>query len=136
MEFLALVENVVKESRNDISKAGACAAHAGFKLEAVRRVKAGQAVVVAAKAPGIPKASQSNRVRLVAKGRLDDGDATGKPVKATPEQMEIARLSAEAARLRMERAIAKAVRYAWIRPMRRQRPVGVSCEVPEVGVGG
>ena len=107
MEFLALVENFDKESRNDVSKAGACAVHAGFKLEADRWVKAGQAVVAAAKAPGIPKASLSNRVRLAAKGKLDGGDVTGKPVKVTPEQMEIARLRAEAARLRMERAIAK-----------------------------
>lgn len=37
----------------------ACAVHAGFKPEADRRVKAGQAVVAAAKAPGIPKASLS-----------------------------------------------------------------------------
>lgn len=78
-----------------------------FKLEAVRRVKAGQAVVAAAKAPGIPKASLSNRVRLAAMGKLDGGDITSKPVKVTPEQMEIARLRAEAARLRMERAFAK-----------------------------
>lgn len=60
-----------------------------FKLEAVRWVKAGQAVVAAAKAPRISKASLSNRVRLAAKGKLDGGDVTGKPVKVTPEQMEI-----------------------------------------------
>ena len=117
-----------------------------FKLEAVRWVKAGQAVVAAAKAPRISKASLSNRVRLAAKGKLDGGDVTGKPVKVTPEQMEIARLRAEAARLRMERAIAKrscgvlraghAARYAWIHQMRRRRPVSVSCEAPEVGDGG
>lgn len=83
------------------------AVHAGFKPEADRRVKAGQAVVAAAKAPGIPKVSLSNRVRLAAKGKVGGGDATGKPVKVTPEQMEIARLRAEAARLRMERANAK-----------------------------
>ena len=63
--------------------------------------------MAAAKAPGIPKAGMSNRVRLAAKGKLDGGDVTGKPVKVTPEQMEIARLRAEAARLRMERDIAK-----------------------------
>lgn len=122
------------------------AVHAGFKPEAVPQVKAGQAVVVAVKAPGIPKAGMSNRVRLAAKGKLDGGDVTGKPVKVTPEQMEIARLRAEAARLRMERDIAKksrgvlragrAARYAWIRQMRRRRPACVSCEAPEVGVGG
>ena len=46
-------------------------------MKADRRVKAGQTVVAAAKAPGIPKASLSNRVRLAAKGKLDGGDVTG-----------------------------------------------------------
>ena len=78
-----------------------------FKLEAVRQVKAGQAIAVVAKVLGIPKASLSNWVRLAAKGKLDGGDVTGKAVKVTPEQMEIARLRAEVARLRMERDIAK-----------------------------
>lgn len=78
-----------------------------FKLEAVRQVKAGQAIAVVAKVLGIPKASLSNWVRLAAKGKLDGGDVTGKAVKVTPEQMEIARLRAEVACLRMERDIAK-----------------------------
>jgi transposase-like protein len=42
-----------------------------FKLEAVRQVKAGQAIAVVAKVQGIPKASLSNWVRLAAKGKLD-----------------------------------------------------------------
>lgn len=33
--------------------------------------------MAAAKAPGIPKVSLSNRVRLAAKGKLDGGDVTG-----------------------------------------------------------
>ena len=37
-----------------------------FKLEAVRQVKAGQAIAVVAKVLGIPKASLSNWVRLAA----------------------------------------------------------------------
>jgi transposase len=78
-----------------------------FKLEAVRQVKAGQAIAVVAKVLGIPEASLSNWVRLAAKGKLDGGDVTDKAVKVTPEQMEIARLRAEVARLRMERDIAK-----------------------------
>ena len=64
-----------------------------FKLEAVRQVKAGQAIAVVAKVLGIPKASLSNWVRLSAKGVLSGtGD---KPVAVTAEQMELARLRAE-----------------------------------------
>ena len=74
-----------------------------FKLEAVRLVKGGQAASVTAKILGIPKASLENWVRLSAKGGLKgSGD---KPVN--PEQMELARLRAELARVKMERDILK-----------------------------
>ena len=76
-----------------------------YKLEAVRQVKAGQSIAVTAKVLGIPKASLSNWVRLSAKGVLSG--AGEKPVAVTAEQMELARLRAEVARLRMERDIAK-----------------------------
>jgi transposase len=76
-----------------------------YKLEAVRQVKAGQSVAVTARVLGIPKASLSNWVRLSAKGVLSV--AGDKPVAVTAEQMELARLRAEVARLRMERDIAK-----------------------------
>ncbi len=76
-----------------------------FKLEAVRQVKAGQSVSVVAKVLGIPKASLSNWVRQTARGALSgSGD---KAAGVTAEQMELARLRAEVARLRMERDIAK-----------------------------
>jgi len=74
-----------------------------FKLEAVRLVKSGQSVGMTAKVLGIPKASLSNWVRLSEQGHaLGDAD---KPV--SPEQMELARLRAELARVKMERDIAK-----------------------------
>ena len=76
-----------------------------YKLEAVRQVRAGQSVAVTARVLGIPKASLSNWVRLSAKGVLSG--AGDKPVAVTAEQMELARLRAEVARLRMERDIAK-----------------------------
>jgi transposase-like protein len=41
-----------------------------FKLEAVRQVRAGQAIAVVAKVLGIPKASLANWVRLAAKGAV------------------------------------------------------------------
>lgn len=52
---------------------------------------------------GIPKASLGSWVRQVKAGTLKLGAAS----KVTPEQMEISRLRAEVARLRMERDIAK-----------------------------
>ena len=74
-----------------------------FKLEAVRLVKGGQSAAVTAKVLGIPKASLSNWVRL-----SDAGTLTGAGDKlVTPEQMELARLRAELARVTMERDIAK-----------------------------
>ena len=78
-----------------------------FKLEAVRQVRAGQAIAVVAKVLGIPKASLGNWGRLAAKGGLGGSGGSDKADRVSPEQMEIARLRAEVARLRMERDIAK-----------------------------
>jgi transposase len=74
-----------------------------FKLEAVRLVRGGQSESVTAKILDVPKATLGNWVRLSAKGELTG--AGTKPVSA--EQMELARLRAENARLRMERDILK-----------------------------
>jgi transposase-like protein len=79
-----------------------------FKLEAVRLVKGGQVAAATAKILGIPKQTLENWVRLAHKGQLKG--AGDKPV--SPEQMELARLRAENARLRMERDIlGKATAY-------------------------
>lgn len=68
-----------------------------------------------------------------------------KASRVPPEQMEISRLRAEVARLKMERDIAKsggvlrtgcAARYAWIHQMRKLYPVNVSCGVLEVSASG
>ena len=77
-----------------------------FKLEAVRQVKAGQSISVVAKVLGIPKASLGNWVRQEPSGNVS-GAGENKAAAVTPEQMELARLRAENARLRMERDIAK-----------------------------
>jgi transposase-like protein len=74
-----------------------------FKLEAVRLIQGGQACSVTAKVLGIPKQTLENWVRLEAKGKLTGAGA--KPVSA--EQMELARLRAELARVKMERDILK-----------------------------
>ena len=74
-----------------------------FKMEAVRLVKGGQVAAVTAKVLGIPKQTLENWVRLEDKGQLKG--AGDKPV--SPEQMELARLRAELARVKMERDILK-----------------------------
>ncbi len=74
-----------------------------FKLEAVRLVKGGQVAAVTAKILGIPKQTLENWVRLDGKGQLKG--AGDKPV--SPDQMELARLRAELARVKMERDILK-----------------------------
>jgi transposase len=74
-----------------------------FKMEAVRLVQGGQAKAVTAKILGIPGQTLDNWVRLSAKGKLAGTGA--KPVSA--EQMELARLRAELARVKMERDILK-----------------------------
>jgi len=74
-----------------------------FKLEAVRLVKGGQTVPVTAKILGMPEQTLGNWVRLSNQGQLSG--AGDKPVSA--EQMELARLRAELARVKMERDILK-----------------------------
>lgn len=74
-----------------------------FKLEAVRLVKGGQDVSVTARVLGIPKATLGNWIRASGKGELHG--AGDRPVSA--EQMELARLRAELARVKMERDILK-----------------------------
>lgn len=74
-----------------------------YKVEAVRLIQGGQACSVTAKVLGIPKQTLENWVRFAAKGKL--AGACAKPVSA--EQMELARLRAELARVKMERDILK-----------------------------
>jgi transposase-like protein len=74
-----------------------------YKLEAARLVRGGQSSAVTAKVLGIPKQTLENWVRQAAKGKLIGAGA--KPVSA--EQMELARLRAELARVKMERDILK-----------------------------
>ena len=73
-----------------------------FRLAAVRLVKAGQEASVTARVLGMPKAILSNRVRAPEKGVLQE--AGDRPVSAEP--MELARLRAELARMKMARDIA------------------------------
>jgi transposase len=78
-----------------------------FKQEAVRQVRSGQSVAKVANVLSIPKASLGKWVRLEGQGRLGSSAGDGKEPKVTAEQMEISRLRAENARLRMGLEIAK-----------------------------
>jgi transposase len=75
-----------------------------FKLEALRRVRGGEAVRKVAREIGIPEQSIRNWVKAQAEGKLGSSE-NGKPI--TPEQMEISRLRAEVARLKIEMEIVK-----------------------------
>ena len=102
-----MVKNQFKEKEMNESKPRARYT-LEYKLESVRLVKGGQVAAVTAKILGIPKQTLENWVRLANKGQLKG--AGDKPV--SPEQMELARLRAENARLRMERDIlGKATAY-------------------------
>lgn len=74
-----------------------------FKLEAVRLVKGGQAVPVTTRILGVPMQTLGNSVRLSEKGQRNG--AGDKPVSV--EQMKLARLLAQLARVTMERDILK-----------------------------
>ena len=79
-----------------------------FKQEAVRLVQGGETVAAAAKCLGISGQTLHNWVKANAAGQLRE--VAGKVVSA--EQMEITRLKAELARMRMERDIlTKAAAY-------------------------
>jgi transposase-like protein len=74
-----------------------------FKEQAVRRVKDGQSNGVVAKELGLGDQTLRNWVAAFDTGKLSS--AGSKPI--TPEQMEISRMRAENARLRMENDILK-----------------------------
>lgn len=72
-----------------------------FKLKAVRMVKGGQSLAAVSKILGIADQTLHNSVKAEREGRL--GGADSRPVNA--EQMEITRLRAELARVKVERDI-------------------------------
>ena len=74
-----------------------------YKQEAVRLVEGGWAIGAVARDLGIADQTVHNWMKAQAAGRL--GEASAKPFNA--EQVEIARLKAELARVKMERDILK-----------------------------
>jgi transposase len=80
-----------------------------FKREAVRLVESGQSIAAATRSLGVVEQKLSNWVRAHRAGTLKK--VTGK-TGVTAEQMEISRLRAELARVKMERDIlGKATAY-------------------------
>lgn len=79
-----------------------------FKQEAVRLVESGQSIAAVARSLGVVDQTLFNWVKAKREGKLKGADS--KPV--TAEQMEISRLRAELARVKMERDIlGKATAY-------------------------
>lgn len=74
-----------------------------YKLEAVRLVQGGQGCSAVARSLGISKQTLDGWLKQAEKGKLKGAGA--KPV--TDEQMELSRLRAELARVKMERDILK-----------------------------
>jgi transposase len=74
-----------------------------FKMEAVRLVQSGQSIAAVSKTLGVSDQTLHNWIKAQAQGQLKE--QAGKAVNA--EQMEISRLRAELARVKMERDILK-----------------------------
>jgi transposase len=104
---LAECFNASKENVNDEDDESAV--HARIKQEAVRLVEGGQSIAAAARTLGLVDQTLFNWVKAHRQGKLKGADS--KP-KVSAEQMEISRLRAELARVKMERDIlGKATAY-------------------------
>ena len=80
-----------------------------FKQEAVRLVESGQSIAAAARRVGMVEQTLFNWVKASRQGTLQ---GAGSRSKVSAEQMEISRLRAELARVKMERDIlGKATAY-------------------------
>ncbi len=113
-----------------------------LKQEAVRLVRGGQSIAAAARTLGLVEQTLHNWVKAERQGKRSGIDR--KAVSA--EQMEIGRLRAELARVKMERfhpgksdgVLLKAsdVKYAFIQRHRRVWPISVQCRVLAVSIAG
>ena len=81
-----------------------------FRQEAVRLVEGGQSIAAAARSLGVVEQTLFNGVKAKRQGKVQGADSKSRVVSA--EQMEISRLQAELARVKMERDIlGKATAY-------------------------
>jgi len=98
----------MKARRTEMTKATRARYTLEFKQEAVRLVEGGQSLAAAARTLGVVDQTLFNWVKAHRQGKLKGVDS--KPVSA--EQMEISRLRAELARVKVERDIlGKATAY-------------------------
>ncbi|MQR02783.1 IS3 family transposase, partial [Glaciimonas sp. GS1] len=114
---------------------------AEFKQESVRLVQAGQSIAAVSRNIAVSEQTLYNWVKAARDGQLSE--AKGNVV--TPEQMELSRLRAENARLKMERDILKKaasvlceridVKYAFIKN-NAQWSVKVVCQLLDVSTSG
>jgi transposase len=103
-----LLSGKIQARRTEVTKSTRARYTLEFKLEAVRMVKGGQSLAVVSKVLDVSGQTLHNWVKAERKGAL--AGPGSKPV--SPEQMEIARLRAELARVKMERDIlGKATAY-------------------------
>ncbi|MBE7521964.1 MAG: IS3 family transposase [Burkholderiales bacterium] len=115
---------------------------AEFKELAVKRVRSGQGVAVVARDLGLVEQTLRNWVKAAKAGKLNPPGAKA----ITPEQMELSRVRAENARLRMENEIPKksdgvlrercTVKYAWIDTQRKNFPLPTMCTTLTVSISG
>src|SRR3990167_9051197 len=103
-----LLSGSIQTRRTEMTKTSRARYTLEFKQEAVRLVEGGQSIAAAARTLGVVDQTLFNWVKAHKQGNLKGADS--KPVSA--EQMEISRLRAELARVKMERDIlGKATAY-------------------------
>lgn len=102
-----------------------------FKLEALRRVRGGEPVRKVAREIGVLEQSIRNWVKAQAEGKLGTAE-NGKPI--TREPLEISRLRAGVARLKMEMEIVKKAAAYFARE--RRQVTEVDPGNPSVDQGG
>jgi transposase len=96
--------------RTEVKKAVRARYTLEFRQEAVRLVEGGQSIAAAARSLGVVEQTLFNWVKAKRLGRVQGADSKRKVVSA--EQMEVSRLRAELARVKMERDIlGKATAY-------------------------
>jgi transposase len=105
---VSLVDAEMQARRTEMTKTKRSSYTLEFKLEAVRLAESGESIAAAARQLGVVEQTLFNWMKAKREGRLTGADS--KPVSA--EQMEISRLKAELARVKMERDIlGKATAY-------------------------
>lgn len=128
----SLLKESDNESRNDGSKAGACAVHARVQVGGGAAGEPRSGHCCGGQGLGHPQAGLRYRVRQAAKWALSgagsEGEDEGKAERVSPEQMESAPLRAEVAPFRMECDIAKRAAAHFVQDSLRWTPGFTKCD--------